>query len=279
MMSQRIVFELLEESEGGATRSELTDEAEEKYPERSLSAYIGHRLSALIEKGAVVEETRNGETVYKVNSEYSSNDLSASLLDFDRGVSREDLESHGIEVTNIVGNGRFCDSIDLQQLGTELPDVEYEPETSPMAVWRPFDENAVTVLIPSTGRITIVGSENQEELRESIDEIYAQLESYAEGVVSYEKFRSEFQINNIAATGSLDRELELSAATIDLGLEKTEYEPERFPGIVYRAKPGVIILIFHSGNVVITANSYAGILEGWNNLCEELDDLGVKIDT
>ncbi|HEX59473.1 MAG TPA: TATA-box-binding protein, partial [Methanomicrobia archaeon] len=38
-----------------------------------------------------------------------------------------------------------------------------------------------------------------------------------------------------------------------LGLEGMEYEPEVFPGLVYRIeKPKVAILIFSSGKLVIT---------------------------
>lgn len=152
------------------------------------------------------------------NSEYSTDGLSASILEFDREITRNDLQSNGIEVTNIVGNGRYCKSIDFQRIGTKLADVEYDPETSPVAVWRPFDRNAVTVLIPSTGRITIVGNRNQKEIRETIRK-YITFEFYAEEVVPYEKFLGKFQISNIAATGSLGRKLKLSSIAIGLGLE------------------------------------------------------------
>lgn len=277
-MSQRIVFEVIRSFEDGATRSELTDKIENDYPERSLSAYLGLRLSALIEKEAVLEETRGGNTVYKPNPNYSLENLSVTLANLDDGVSKKELQSHGIEVTNIVGNGTFCDHIDLQQLGMALSSVEYEPETSPMAVWRPFDDNAVTVLIPSTGRITIVGSKSKREIYDTIDKMYNDVSPYAENLIPREEFLNEFQISNIAASGSLDRELDLSIVAIDLGVENTEYEPEKFPGIVYRSQRGVVTLIFRSGSVVITANSYFSILEGWKELCDNLKDIGVELE-
>lgn len=277
-MSQRIVFNLIKSFEDGATRSELDEKIVNDYPDRSLSAYLGYRLSALIEKEAVLEDTQDGKTVYKLNPNYSLEDLSVNLANLDDGVSRKDLQSHGIEVTNIVGSGTFCDRIDLRQLGMAFPGVEYEPETSPMAVWRPFDDNAVTVLIPSTGRLTIVGSKSQKQLCNGINKIYDDIRPLAEDIISYEDFLNEFQINNIAASGSLDRELDLSAVAIGLGLENTEYEPEEFPGIVYRPQPGVVTLVFRSGSVIITANSYFSILEGWKNLCDDLKEIGVELE-
>jgi transcription initiation factor TFIID TATA-box-binding protein len=75
---------------------------------------------------------------------------------------------------------------------------------------------------------------------------------------------------------SLCRELELSAVAVGLGLEGTEYDPELFPGIVYRPEPSITTIIFRSGSVVITGSSYLNILEGWQELCDDLEQIGVK---
>jgi transcription initiation factor TFIID TATA-box-binding protein len=49
--------------------------------------------------------------------------------------------------------------------------------------------------------------------------------------------------------------LNLNALAIGLGLESTEYEPEQFPGLIYRP-PGAdsVVLLFASGRVVITGS-------------------------
>jgi transcription initiation factor TFIID TATA-box-binding protein len=48
--------------------------------------------------------------------------------------------------------------------------------------------------------------------------------------------------------------LNLNAVALGLGLENIEYEPEQFPGLVYRIKvPKVVVLIFSSGKLVITS--------------------------
>lgn len=276
-MSQRIVFEVLSSFDVPVTKYELSDKIEEKYPERSLSDYSGGRLSTLVDKGAVLKRGEGGEATYQINPEYSVDDLGVLLSDFDRETSREELDSHGIEVTNIVGNGTFSQSVDLQRFGTKVPKVEYEPETSPMAVWRPFEQNSVTVLVPSSGRITIVGNKSRDEIHQAIAEIYDQLPPYVEGVTPKEQFIREFQISNIATATSLNRELELSEVAVGIGLEETEYNPEQFPGIVYRPTPGVVTLIFRSGSVVITANSYARVLEGWEALQQTLEQIGVQV--
>ena len=62
---------------------------------------------------------------------------------------------------------------------------------------------------------------------------------------------AKFKIENIVASTSLGAELDLKA--IALGLENVEYEPEQFPGLVYRIDvPKVVVLLFGSGKLVCT---------------------------
>jgi transcription initiation factor TFIID TATA-box-binding protein len=51
----------------------------------------------------------------------------------------------------------------------------------------------------------------------------------------------------------LGEALNLEAIAIGLGLEAVEYEPEQFPGLVYRLDdPDVVALLFGTGKMVIT---------------------------
>src|SRR5207245_2348998 len=62
---------------------------------------------------------------------------------------------------------------------------------------------------------------------------------------------ANFRIENVVASTSLGRELDLKAIALALG--GSEYEPEQFPGLVYRIKePKVVLLMFGSGKVVCT---------------------------
>ncbi|MGH2669960.1 MAG: TATA-box-binding protein, partial [bacterium] len=61
------------------------------------------------------------------------------------------------------------------------------------------------------------------------------------------------QVQNIVASADLESELNLNAIAIGLGLERVEYEPEQFPGLVYRLEePKVVVLLFGSGKLVCT---------------------------
>lgn len=61
----------------------------------------------------------------------------------------------------------------------------------------------------------------------------------------------EIKVQNIVASANLMKTLNLEAVALDL--ENTEYEPEQFPGLVYRlGEPKVVLLLFGSGKVVCT---------------------------
>jgi len=63
----------------------------------------------------------------------------------------------------------------------------------------------------------------------------------------------EIMVQNIVASSDLESEINLNSIAISLGLEKVEYEPEQFPGLVYRlSEPKVVVLLFGSGKLVCT---------------------------
>lgn len=51
-------------------------------------------------------------------------------------------------------------------------------------------------------------------------------------------------------TLALDAAVDTNAATLELGLDATTYQPDAFPGVVYQADPTV--LVFGTGQVVVT---------------------------
>jgi len=63
----------------------------------------------------------------------------------------------------------------------------------------------------------------------------------------------EIVVQNIVATSDLGAPIDLNAIAISLGGGKVEYEPEQFPGLVYRIdEPKVVVLLFGSGKLVCT---------------------------
>jgi transcription initiation factor TFIID TATA-box-binding protein len=84
----------------------------------------------------------------------------------------------------------------------------------------------------------------------------------------------DIDIQNVVASAEFDQSLPLDR--IAIYLENTEYEPEQFPGLVYRLEePEVVFLLFSSGNLVCTGGrTYEDVKEGISNLERDLEEIG-----
>jgi transcription initiation factor TFIID TATA-box-binding protein len=85
------------------------------------------------------------------------------------------------------------------------------------------------------------------------------------------------KIQNIVASSDLGGRLDLNEVAMMLGLENIEYEPEQFPGLVYRIKePRAVLLLFRSGKVVCTgARTIDDVSAAVERLHQELVGLGL----
>ena len=80
------------------------------------------------------------------------------------------------------------------------------------------------------------------------------------------------EVQNIVASSDLGQEINLNTVAITLGLEKVEYEPEQFPGLVYRLDdPKVVVLLFGSGKMVCTgAKVPEDVVKAVDKIADEL---------
>ena len=85
------------------------------------------------------------------------------------------------------------------------------------------------------------------------------------------------QVENIVASSKIKAKLNLEEITFSL--ENAEYEPEQFPGLVYRiSKPRVAFLLFNSGKIICTgAQNIGDVHLALNKLKEKLEEIGIKV--
>ncbi len=153
-----------------------------------------------------------------------------------------------IEVQNIVASSSFKIALDLTVIHQELEDTKYEPEKFPGIVFR-LNKPKCTMLIFRNGKIVCTGAKNVEEVHKAVRIL---INAIAKLDFSIER-HPEIIIQNIVATYNLGFKLNLTRTVLELGLEQVEYEPEVFPGLIYRMKePKVVMLLFSTGKVVIT---------------------------
>ena len=90
-----------------------------------------------------------------------------------------------------------------------------------------------------------------------------------------EKFKTK--VENVVASSKIKAKLNLEE--IAVALENSEYEPEQFPGLVYRIKdPRVAFLLFSSGRIICTgAQNIRSVHRALYKFKEDLEGIGVKV--
>jgi transcription initiation factor TFIID TATA-box-binding protein len=91
------------------------------------------------------------------------------------------------------------------------------------------------------------GAKSGAESAKAIKKVFKKLKE--DGLITLGK--PDFRVVNIVASASLGGKIDLERAVSELG--RAMYEPEQFPGLVYRmTDPKVVILVFASGSLVCT---------------------------
>ena len=159
-------------------------------------------------------------------------------------VSKE--KERSIKVVNIVVSTSLEHDIPLEKMAATFSNTEYNPEQFPGLVIRIKDPKT-SALIFSSGKVVCTGARSIDKVQDSIDQIIKVLEKINIKI----KIKPEIKIQNIVASGSIGMDLNLNKLAIKL--ENTEYEPEQFPGLVYKlAEAKATFLLFSNGKIVCT---------------------------
>ncbi|MFW5904296.1 MAG: TATA-box-binding protein [Candidatus Saliniplasma sp.] len=179
-----------------------------------------------------------------------------------------------IEVQNIVASVTLGKSFDLDEICEILDGAEYEPEKFRGVIFKLRKPGIRTsVLIFGSGKMVCTGAKYEKEIYGTVEYLKGTLEDNGIDVLD----EPDIQIQNIVATTDLEGTLNLTSLAISLGLEKTEYEPEQFPGLVYRMNdPKLVMLFFGSGKVVCTGGkNLDDIKKGVEKVHKELIKTGL----
>jgi len=178
-----------------------------------------------------------------------------------------------IDIVNVVASTKLAEAFDLLKIEAELECAEYNKKKFPGLVYRVTNPKAA-FLIFTSGKVVCTGSKNIEDVSTVTSALARTLKS-----IGFEKIdmEPEIHIQNIVASADLKTDLNLNTVALGLGLENIEYEPEQFPGLVYRIKqPKVVVLIFSSGKLVITGGkSPEECEEGARIVRMQLENMGL----
>ena len=170
-------------------------------------------------------------------------------------VKTKEKKDDSLTVQNIVATTSLEKEVSLSKLARTQPNTEYNPETFPGLVLR-IKKPKSAVLVFSSGNLVCTGVKSIAQVREVIDQVIKQLKKIGVHVT----IKPKINVQNIVASGSINLDLNLN--TLSLELENTEYEPEQFPGLVYKlTDPTATFLLFSNGKLVCTGTKNKDQLE------------------
>ena len=170
-----------------------------------------------------------------------------------------------IQIVNIVVSTSLEHDIPLEKMAAVLPNTEYNPEQFPGLVIRIKDPKT-SALIFSSGKVVCTGARTLEGVDGSIQKIIESLKKINIDI----KIKPKITVQNVVASGSIGMDLNLNK--LAMKLDNTEYEPEQFPGLVYKLNEAkATFLLFSNGKIVCTGTkSKEQVMEAIKKLIEVL---------
>jgi transcription initiation factor TFIID TATA-box-binding protein len=183
------------------------------------------------------------------------------------GVVFMPITKASLSIENVVASATLKQTIDLNSVVKAFPGVEYKPEDFPGLVFRMKNPKTATLIFGS-GKMVCTGAKSERQAKKAVRKVVQELRNNGILILS----KAEIMIQNIVASASLGGKIDLEKSAYTLG--RTMYEPEQFPGLIYRMdEPKVVILLFASGKLVCTgAKREEQVYEAVNKLHSRLEE-------
>jgi len=162
-------------------------------------------------------------------------------------ISKKSLSGkNSLKIQNIVATTSLGKDVPLTKLAKTIPNTEYNPEQFPGLVLR-IKQPKSAVLVFSSGNLVCTGTKSIAQVKLVIEQVIKTLRKINVKVTD----KPKVTVQNIVASGNIDMMLNLNFLALEL--ENTEYEPEQFPGLVYKlVEPNATFLLFSNGKLVCT---------------------------
>lgn len=172
--------------------------------------------------------------------------------------------THGIEpqVQNVVATTNLAVKLDLKMIALRARNAEYNPKRFAAVIMRIRDPKT-TALIFSSGKIVVTGAKSEDASRRASRKYCRIIQKLGYNDAKF----SEFMVQNIVASCDVEFPVRLEGLA-HAHSNFCSFEPEIFPGLIYRMmRPKIVLLIFVSGKVVLTgARKRTEIRNAFNNI-------------
>jgi len=177
-----------------------------------------------------------------------------------------------LKIENIVASAKVCDSLDLPTLAAEIKGAEYNKKRFPGVVLRMTDPK-IAALVFGSGKVVLTGAKSIEALNRGLEILGGLLRDLKIDIPD----DLTYKIQNIVTSADLGTPINLNKIAVGFNLDRIEYEPEQFPGLVYRLEePKVVVLLFGSGKLIITGGKQPEDARGAvQKILSDLSNLGM----
>ncbi len=171
-----------------------------------------------------------------------------------------------LKVENIVVSTSLGVTISLQKI-VKYMNIKTKPKQFPGLVYK-NEKPKASSLIFGSGKIICTGSKSSEDANKVITIVVDAIKKSGNEVPN----DYETKIENIVASIKLNSRLNLNKILL---LKNIEYEPDQFPGLVYRLeKPKLAFLLFTSGKTICTGGkNIEDVKLGVSNIIKMFDEM------
>jgi len=201
------------------------------------------------------------------DEEFDEDELLDEDLEEEKEQGPKEPRDLAISIENVVASASLDQKIDLLAIMKVFRNVEYRPKQFPGLVFR-LKRPKTATLIFGSGKMVCTGAKSEKMARSAVKKVVRELKN--NGIIILGK--PKIVIQNIVASANLHGKIDLETAA-DI-MENVMYEPEQFPGLIYRmGEPKVVMLLFASGKLVCTGAKHEDMVrEAVEKLHEILED-------
>jgi transcription initiation factor TFIID TATA-box-binding protein len=174
---------------------------------------------------------------------------------------------------NIVSTVNMAKKLNLRQIAQSARNAEYNPKRFAAVIMRIRDPRT-TALIFESGKMVCTGAKTEDDSKKAA-------KRYAKAIkkIGYPDLKfQDFKIQNIVGSCDVQFPILLERLTESAHSIYCHYEPEIFPGLIYRmTQPKIVLLIFVSGKIVLTgARKKEDLYEGFKRMYPVLESCKKK---
>ena len=228
------------------------------------------------------ENNQNNKEIIKNNLEFKIN-LTNEETNFSSLINQNYIIP---TIQNIVSTANLECELNLKAIALLLENAVYNPKRFSGLIMR-IKEPKSTALIFNSGKIVVFGAKTEEDSKKASRKFAKTLKS-----LNFNVIFKNFRIQNIVASCDVKFEIRLNALNLYMKVKgkKAHYEPEVFPGLIYRYsdnnsnynennnKLNLVFLVFSSGKIVIAgAKSRDQIYNAFNEFYALLNNFNQSL--